>query len=72
MCVIYRGHTHLFTARDQLVDEHRLTVLGKFKVFPQLLVLQTGQHDQPRIENVWLLLHYLLFCLRCPVRLPLR
>ena len=51
MCVIYRGHTHLFTARDQLVDEHRLTVLGKLKVLPQLLVLQTGQQDQPRVEN---------------------
>lgn len=44
--MIYRGHTHLFTARDQLVDEHRLTILGQLKVFPQLFVLQTGHHDQ--------------------------
>ena len=49
--MIYRGHTHLFTARDQLVNEQRLTVLGQLKVFSQLLVLQTGHHDQSWIEN---------------------
>ena len=49
--MIYRGHTYLFTARDQLVDEHRLTVLRKLEVFPQLLILKTDQHDRPRIEN---------------------
>lgn len=43
MWVIYRGYTYLFTARDQFVDEHRLAVLRQFEVFPQLLVLRSGQ-----------------------------
>ena len=39
ICGIHRGHTHLFTARDQLVDEHRLTILRQLKVYPQLPTL---------------------------------
>ena len=46
--VIYQGHTYLFTARDQLVDEHSLVILRQLEVFPQLLILRTGQ---PRVEG---------------------
>ena len=69
--VIYRGHTYLFTARDQFVDEHGLAVLGRLKVFPQLLVLPSDQRGQSSTDGRVRPDLYLLFSLQYPVCMSL-